>query len=55
MRALALRTCKADVVVGLSEGEDERLPAVEGGAETRTRNWAWSGRWSIVQFCDRKV
>lgn len=56
VRILALRTCKADVVVGLSEGEDERLKAVEGGGgDTGARKWAWSGKWAVVQFCDGKV
>lgn len=40
MRTLALRTCKADVVVGLPEGEDERLRAMEGGGgDTGCRKW----------------
>ena len=56
MRTLALRTCKADVVVGLPEGEDERLLKTEGGGEpgTSKRKWAWSGKWAVVQFCDGK-
>jgi len=33
IRTLALRTCKADVVVGLADGEDEKLRG-EGG-------WWW--------------
>ncbi|KAK5135914.1 hypothetical protein LTR08_004372 [Meristemomyces frigidus] len=48
VRVLALRTCKADVVVGLEEGEDERLREGEQGA----RKWAWSGKWAVVSFCD---
>lgn len=55
IRTLALRTCKVDVVVGLSEGNDERLKAVEGGRDTGARKWAWSGKWAIFQFCDGKV
>jgi len=56
MRVLALRTCKADVVVGLKEGEDERLRAMEGGGgETGKRMWAWSGKWAVVSFCDGKA
>ncbi|MCJ1469213.1 hypothetical protein MMC07_007846 [Pseudocyphellaria aurata] len=56
VRTLALRTCKADVVVGLPEGEDERLRAVEGGGgDTGARKWAWSGKWAVVQFCDGKA
>ena len=56
IRTLALRTCKADVVVGLPEGEDERLKTMEGGSDdNRARKWAWSGKWAVVQFCDGKV
>ena len=54
MRTLALRTCKADVVVGLRGGEDERLRAMEGGGGDEGRKWAWSGKWAVVQFCDGK-
>ncbi|GAB7342567.1 hypothetical protein MBLNU457_g0744t1 [Dothideomycetes sp. NU457] len=56
MRTLALRTCKADVVVGLPKGEDERLRAMEGGGgDSGARKWAWSGKWAVVQFCDGKA
>jgi len=55
MRTLALRTCKADVVVGLRQGEDERLRALEGGGgDSGCRKWAWSGKWAVVSFCDGK-
>ena len=56
IRTLALRTCKADTVVGLNEGEDKRLRAMEGGGgESGCRKWAWSGKWAVVQFFDGKV
>lgn len=56
VRLLALRTCKADVVVGLPKGEDERLKATEGGGgESGARKWAWSGKWAVVQFSDGKL
>jgi damage-control phosphatase, subfamily III len=56
LRTLALRTCKADVVVGLPEGEDERLRQTEGGGgDSGQRKWAWSGKWAVVQFCDGKA
>jgi hypothetical protein len=55
IRVLALRTCKADVVVGLPDGEDERIRDVTGGAKTGARKWAWSGKWAVVQFSDGKV
>lgn len=62
LRVLALRTCKADVVVGLPAGTDEALRegdkggagvGVDGGAGAR--KWAWSGKWAVVQFCDGKA
>ncbi|KAK3710618.1 Hairy/enhancer-of-split with YRPW motif protein 2 [Vermiconidia calcicola] len=52
MRTLALRTCKADVVVGLPAGEDERL---RDGDESGCRKWAWSGKYAVVSFCDGKA
>jgi hypothetical protein len=56
LRVLALRTCKADVVVGLKDGEDERIKALqEGGGDNASRKWAWSGKWAVVQFSDGKV
>ncbi|OAG05500.1 DUF89-domain-containing protein [Paraphaeosphaeria sporulosa] len=56
IRVLALRTCKADVVVGLPEGEDERIKATEGGGgDSGSRKWAWSGKWAVVQFSDGKA
>ncbi|MCJ1478699.1 hypothetical protein MMC13_007380 [Lambiella insularis] len=55
IRTLALRTCKADVVVGLPAHEDERLRAGEGGGgDSGARKWAWSGKWAVIQFCDGK-
>ncbi|KAL8647357.1 MAG: hypothetical protein Q9210_005604 [Variospora velana] len=56
IRTLALRTCKADVVVGLTVGLDEGLRDVEGGGgDSGARKWAWSGKWAVVQFCDGKA
>lgn len=56
VRVLALRTCKADVVVGLPKGKDEELRAVEGGGgDSGARKWAWSGKWAVVSFCDGKA
>jgi len=40
---LALRTSKADVIVGLPEGIEERLSASEA-------DWMVSGRYAVVQF-----
>jgi uncharacterized protein with ATP-grasp and redox domains len=50
MRTLALRTCKADVIVGLSKGKDEELKAC-----TVERKWAWNGKWAVMQFWDGKA
>ena len=53
IRTLALRTCKADVVVGLLDGKDDDLRATEGdGEDNGKRKWAWSGKWAVVQYCD---
>ncbi|KKY25460.1 hypothetical protein UCRPC4_g01724 [Phaeomoniella chlamydospora] len=51
IRVLALRTCKADVVVGLPQGKDEEL---KGEDKSGARKWAWTGKWAVVQFCDGK-
>ncbi|KAK3935875.1 putative UPF0364 protein [Diplogelasinospora grovesii] len=51
VNVLALRTCKADVVVGLKPGEDEKLRQMEGGGgDTGARKWAWNGKWAVVSF-----
>lgn len=56
VRTLALRTCKADTIVGLSQGEDDHLKAMDGGGgDNGERKWAWSGKWAVVQFCDGKA
>ncbi|OQV03960.1 hypothetical protein CLAIMM_08923 [Cladophialophora immunda] len=56
IRVLALRTCKADVVVGLPEGKDEETRGMEGGGgDSGARMWAWSGKWAVVQFSDGKA
>lgn len=55
MRTLALRTCKADVVVGLPAGKDEELRKTEGGGgDSGARKWAWSGKYAVVELCDGK-
>ncbi|EXF81952.1 hypothetical protein CFIO01_02660 [Colletotrichum fioriniae PJ7] len=55
LNILALRTCKADVVVGLQPGEDEKLLATEGGGgDSGSRKWAWSGKWAVVSFSGGK-
>ncbi|KAF3932419.1 hypothetical protein ABW19_dt0209755 [Dactylella cylindrospora] len=56
-RILALRTCKADVVVGLAPGTDERLRAEDAGNadEPHKRKWAWNGKYAVVQFNDGKA
>ncbi|EWC47698.1 hypothetical protein DRE_02898 [Drechslerella stenobrocha 248] len=56
-RTLALRTCKADVVVGLPEGTDERLRREDPDNinEPEKRKWSWSGKYAVVQYCDGKL
>jgi hypothetical protein len=39
---LSLRTCKADVAVGLEEGAAERL---DGSADESERKWRVNGKW----------
>lgn len=55
IRVLAFRTCKADTVVGLPAGEDERLRMMPGGGGTEARKWSWSGKWAVVSFSDGKA
>ncbi|KAK3359429.1 hypothetical protein B0T25DRAFT_98248 [Lasiosphaeria hispida] len=51
INVMALRTCKADVVVGLRPGEDEKLRETEGGGgDSGARKWAWNGKWAVVSF-----
>lgn len=52
---MAFRTCKADVVVGLPPGEDEKLRQLPGGGGNESRKWAWSGKWAVISFCDGKA
>ncbi|KAF3760376.1 DUF89-domain-containing protein [Cryphonectria parasitica EP155] len=55
LNVLALRTCKADVVVGLKPGQDEELRAMEGGGgDSGARKWAWNGKWAVVSFSSGK-
>lgn len=56
VRLLALRTCKADVVVGLPDGKDEELLASEGdGSSSGRPKWCWTGKWALAQFSDGKA
>lgn len=49
INVLSLRTCKADVVVGLAAGKDEELKATEGGGgDSGARRWAFHGKWAVV-------
>ncbi|KAF2226697.1 hypothetical protein BDZ85DRAFT_256615 [Elsinoe ampelina] len=55
LRVLSLRTCKGDVIVGLPEGRDEELKAMEnGGGDSGARKWAWTGKWAVIEYCDGK-
>jgi len=55
VNVMALRTCKADVVVGLKPGEDEKLRQLEdGGGDSGARKWAWNGKWAVVSFSNGK-
>lgn len=51
INVLSLRTCKADVVVGLPAGKDEELRALpNGGGDSGSRKWAWGGKWAVVSL-----
>ena len=50
---LSLRTCKADVQVGLEEGVDEELCALwEKDHPGQGSWWCSSGKWAVICFCD---
>ncbi|KAL6713174.1 Hairy/enhancer-of-split with YRPW motif protein 2 [Lecanora helva] len=56
IRTLALRTCKADTVVGLPEDEDERLRAMEGGGgDSGCRKWAWSVYIQVPSYLNTSI
>ncbi len=51
INVFSLRTCKADVIVGLQPGEDEKIRQTEGGGgDSGARKWAWNGKWAVVAF-----
>ncbi|KAI0160077.1 DUF89-domain-containing protein [Hypoxylon sp. FL1284] len=57
VNVLALRTCKADVVVGLKAGQDEEIRAKDKAGDEEdsgARKWAWSGKWAVVSFSGGK-
>ncbi|EGX48850.1 hypothetical protein TWF173_009463 [Orbilia oligospora] len=56
-RTLTLRTCKADVVVGLDEGVDEKLRQEDkdNANDQAKRSWGWGGKYAVIQFCDGKA
>ncbi|KAK9376192.1 uncharacterized protein V1513DRAFT_439510 [Lipomyces chichibuensis] len=56
VKLISLRTCKADVVVGLTNGQEEELEktwvditTAKGKPETG-KAWAWSGKWAVMPF-----
>ncbi|KAL2854655.1 hypothetical protein BJX68DRAFT_232188 [Aspergillus pseudodeflectus] len=55
LRVLSFRTCKADTVVSLPAGKDEELQKQYPGGGSGGREWAWSGKWAVVSFCDGKI
>lgn len=50
---LSLRTCKADVVVGLPEGLNEKLIAkYKSMGNEKGEFWSSSGKWAVISFSD---
>lgn len=50
---LSLRTCKADVQVGLREGMNEELSALwEKEHPGQGSWWCSSGKWAVICYCD---
>lgn len=49
---LALRTCKADVVVGLPEGLNEKLVDEYARSGNEGIFWTASGKWAVISFSD---
>lgn len=48
---LSLRTCKADVVVGLPEGVNEKLiKEYENMGNENGQLWSSSGKWAVISF-----
>ena len=52
MPLVTLRPGKADVVVGLPEGQAEKLDA-EAGKNVREKGWLVSGQYGVIQFCPK--
>ncbi|KAK9483710.1 hypothetical protein V1527DRAFT_453882 [Lipomyces starkeyi] len=56
VKLISLRTCKADVVVGLQDGQEEELEKTWVDITTAKSNpetgkaWAWSGKWAVMPF-----
>lgn len=48
IRILALRTCKADTVVGLQLGREEEIDP------NRTGEWTYNGKYAVISFFDGK-
>lgn len=48
---LSLRTCKADVVVGLPEGLNEKLiEEYKAAGNEKGQFWTASGKWAVISF-----
>ncbi|KAK9237795.1 hypothetical protein V1525DRAFT_402952 [Lipomyces kononenkoae] len=56
VKLFSLRTCKADVVVGLADGVEENLEktwvdiTTAKGKPEPGKGWAWSGKWAVMPF-----
>lgn len=55
LKTLSLRTCKADVVVGLPSGVDEKLCSEWESSNKKGEPGSWwssSGKYAVICFCD---
>ncbi|CEP63934.1 putative methyltransferase LALA0_S09e05776g [Lachancea lanzarotensis] len=57
LKTLSLRTCKADVVVGLTPGTDEKLCALWESEKTTEPGawWSSSGKYAVICFSDGEL
>jgi hypothetical protein len=59
VRILTLRTCKADVAVGMAQADIDRFVvpdfAAHGSLETEMPDWRVNGKCAMISFMDNKT